>query len=192
MARRRKNNFNQDFKDEAESEVVKQAMEGNDLAFNELVLRHSARIRNRLRQLSGQPSLADDLAQIAFVQAWKNIKRLQAPGAFSIWLNRIALNVWLDEVRRKMLPLADDEALEAVADHNPGPDTQATGLDLERALATLGIHERLCVVLAYNDGYTSEEISELIGLPIGTVKSHIRRGSAKVRQRLGTYDDHER
>jgi RNA polymerase sigma-70 factor (ECF subfamily) len=60
-------------------------------------------------------------------------------------------------------------------------------MDLDAALAMLADDARLCVVLAYHEGVTHDEISELTGMPVGTVKSHIRRGTLRLREQLAAY-----
>ncbi|HMN46312.1 MAG TPA: RNA polymerase sigma factor [Povalibacter sp.] len=158
-------------------------MSGDDGAFNELVQRRQKRVRDMLRRLCDNHSLADDLAQQTFVQAWRGIRALRDPGAFGGWLKRVAVNVWLAETRRVLAPIDDDEgAFLAVADPAPSPERRAGGIDLERALARLGPGERLCVVLAHGEGMTHAEIAEATGLPLGTVKSHVLRGSDKLKQ----------
>lgn len=62
-------------------------------------------------------------------------------------------------------------------------------MDLDRALATPSSPVRLCIVLSYHEGMTHDEIAELSGLPLGTVKSYIRRGTERLRQRLAAYGD---
>jgi RNA polymerase sigma-70 factor (ECF subfamily) len=136
-----------------------------------------------LRRLCGNHALADDLAQKTFVQAWRGIRALRDPGAFGGWLKRVAVNAWLAESRRMPAPIDDDaDAFLAAADPAPSPERRAGGIDLERALARLGPAERLCVVLAHGEGMTHAEIAEATGLPLGTVKSHVLRGSDKLRQ----------
>ncbi|WP_324318498.1 RNA polymerase sigma factor [Povalibacter sp.] len=169
--------------DAPEEHVVALAMSGDDGAFNELVQRRQKRVRDMLRRLCDNHSLADDLAQQTFVQAWRGIRALRDPGAFGGWLKRVAVNVWLAETRRVLAPIDDDEgAFLAVADPAPSPERRAGGIDLERALARLGPGERLCVVLAHGEGMTHAEIAEATGLPLGTVKSHVLRGSDKLKQ----------
>jgi RNA polymerase sigma-70 factor (ECF subfamily) len=80
-------------------------------------------------------------------------------------------------------PIDDDEdAFLAAADLAPSPERSAGGLDLERALAQLGSTERLCVVLVHGEGMTHGEVAAATGLPLGTVKSHVLRGSDKLRR----------
>jgi RNA polymerase sigma-70 factor (ECF subfamily) len=175
--------------DAPEDDVVSLATSGDDDAFGELVRRRQKRVRDLLRRLCGNHALADDLAQKTFVQAWRGIRALRDPGAFGGWLKRVAVNTWLAEARRVSAPIDDDEgAFLAAADPAPSPERSAGGIDLERALAQLGPAERLCVVLAHGEGMTHVEIAEATRLPLGTVKSHVLRGSDKLRRMYSRVD----
>lgn len=174
--------------DVPEESVVARAMSGDDGAFAELVRRRQKRVRDLLRRLCCNHALADDLAQKTFVRAWRGIHALRDPGAFGGWLKRVAMNEWLAEARRAAPPIDNDaSAFLAAADPAPSPERIAGGIDLERALARLGAAERLCVVLAHGEGMTHAEIAEATQLPLGTVKSHVTRGSARLRQLLAAY-----
>ena len=95
----------------------------------------------------------------------------------------MAVNEWLAEARRAAAPIDHDEgALLAAVDPAPSPERVASGVDLERALARLGAAERLCVVLAHGEGMTHPEIAEVTRMPLGTVKSHVLRGSEKLKR----------
>jgi RNA polymerase sigma-70 factor (ECF subfamily) len=169
--------------DTREEYVVALAMSGDDGAFNELVQRRQKRVRDMLRRLCGNHALADDLAQQTFMRAWRGIRALRDPGAFGGWLKRVAINAWLAEVRRAPEPIDEDEgAFLAAADPAPSPERSAAGLELERALARLRPDERLCVVLAHGEAMTHAEIAEATALPLGTVKSHVSRGSDKLKR----------
>ena len=165
-----------------EGGLIALARRGDDTAFDELVRRRQTWIRGLLRRWSGDAQLADDLAQETFVRAWKNLQRLQSPAAFGGWLRQIALNVWLDFARRRSVPVDAmedrDEAGEAA------PMDGGVGIDLERALATLRPPERICIVLSLAEGLSHAEVARAAGMPLGTVKSHIARGTAKLRTLL--------
>jgi RNA polymerase sigma factor (sigma-70 family) len=162
------------------------AMNGDDMAYGELVRRRQDAIRHLFRRLTRDPALADDLAQQAFVLAWKSIRTLKSPAAFGAWLRKLAVNCWLQHARIKKheVALADEALLDS-----PVPSKVAERLDLDAALATLPPHARLCVVLAYNEGMSHAEISESTAIPLGTVKSHIARGAAHLRELLHDYGD---
>jgi RNA polymerase sigma-70 factor (ECF subfamily) len=169
--------------DAPEDHVAALAMSGDDGAFTELVRRRQKRVRDMLRRLCGNHALADDLAQKTFVRAWRGIGALRDPGAFGGWLKRVAVNAWLAEKRREPAPIDDDEdGFLAAVDPAPSPERSVASIDLERALTRLGPAERLCVVLAHGEGMTHAEIAEATRLPLGTVKSHVLRGSEKLKR----------
>jgi RNA polymerase sigma factor (sigma-70 family) len=189
MARRRARDRRARLEDASEESVVTSAMNGDDAAFTELVLRRQKRVRDLLRRLCGDHALADDLAQRAFLQAWRSLGALRDPGAFGGWLKRVAVNVWLAEARRAALPFDDDEdALAGAPDPAPSPERAAGRIDLERALGGLRPAERLCVVLAHGEGMTHAEIAEAADMPLGTVKSHVLRGTEKLKRILARMD----
>jgi RNA polymerase sigma factor (sigma-70 family) len=170
----------------SEAAVVALAMNGDDAAFGELVRRRQDAIRNLFRRMTREPALADDLAQQAFLLAWKSIRTLKSPAAFGAWLRKLAVNCWLQQARAKKPEVALDEAHLA---EGQWVSTEAERLDLNGALARLPPDARLCVVLAYSEGMSHAEISETTAMPLGTVKSHIARGAARLRELLQAYGD---
>lgn len=171
----------------SEVAVVALAMNGDNAAFGELVRRRQDAIRNLLRRMTREPALADELAQQAFVLAWKSIRSLKSPTAFGAWLRRIAVNCWLHQARAKKVEVALDEGS---LPEGQWVSTVAERLDLDGALATLSPDARLCVVLAYSEGMSHAEISEITAIRLGTVKSHVARGAARLREILHAYGDH--
>jgi len=168
-----------------ESIVVRLARNGDRQAFSELVSRRQAWIRNLMRRSCGNMVLADDLSQQVFLQAWNALPQLRDPARFGPWLKRLAVNVWLQHQRRNdPLREAGEMRDEAVATD----DSARIAMDLDAALATLAHDARLCVVLAYHEGMTHDEIAVLTDMPVGTVKSHIRRGTLRLREQLVAYD----
>ncbi len=165
----------------AETSVVVLAAAGDDLAFEELVRRRQDSVRGMLRRLCGNAALADDLAQQVFLQAWTSLRTLRAPGAFGGWLKQIAVNAWLTQHRRQpqesRMTAGSEDA--AVQDPNPG-----LAIDLDAMLARLNPNERVAVVLAYAEGLTHPEIAAATGWPLGTTKSHVQRGAARLRDWL--------
>lgn len=166
----------------AEAVVVVLAAGGDDAAFDELVRRRQAWLRGLLRRLCGNPALADDLAQQTFLLAWKRLPSLKAPAAFGSWLRQIAVNAWLAQARSGP---GRNEGRVSPEDLRPAVEQDiALQLDLDRLLQQLRPDERSCVVLAYAEGLTHPEIAALTGLPLGTVKSHVSRGAARLREWL--------
>lgn len=169
-----------------EALLVGLARTGDRNAFAELVRQRQTWIRNLMRRCCGDITLADDLAQQVFMQAWRTIPQLQRSDRFGGWLKRLAINVWLQYLRRSdPLKHADEY------DETGLPHKDATGvtMDLDRALTTLPDQIRLCIVLSYHERMTHGEIAELTGLPLGTIKSHIRRGTERLKKLLSAYRD---
>ena len=164
--------------------VITLAMAKDTLAFEEVVRRSQPRVRSFMHRVCNKSDLADDLAQKAFLKAWISIRQLKSPAAFHGWLNRIMITVWIDEVRRRKLETIEiDESIVVKApDQTPGER-----VDLDAALAQLSPAMRLCLVLAYNNGLTHQEIADSTGIPLGTVKANISRGTARLRILLSDY-----
>ena len=165
-----------------EAFVVGLARTGDRDAFEELVRRYQSSIRNLMRRCSGDPALADDLAQQSLLQAWLKLRTLKQVGAFGGWLRRLSISMWLQHVRKQ--ERFDDASR---ADEPSTADSPALGLDLDDALGTLSPAVRLCIVLSYHEGMSHPEVAEVTGIPLGTVKSHITRGSTRLRQALVDY-----
>jgi RNA polymerase sigma-70 factor, ECF subfamily len=166
--------------------LVVRARSGNDHAFAELVRRHQSGLRNLLRHLSNDPVLADDLAQQAFFEAWRSIKNLRSATAFGAWLKRLAINTWLKHYRSR-------DPLNAIDDKPEMPVKVdrtfiSEGIDLNRALSTLPAQIRLCIILSYHQGMSHGMIAEFTGMPLGTIKSHIKRGVEQLRHILRVYE----
>jgi len=157
---------------------------GNRDAFAELVRRRQTWIRNLMRRCSGDAVLADDLSQQVFLQAWRSIRQLSDAARFAPWLKRMAINVWLQHKRRNdPLRVADEHE----ASDSTHRDQAGMAMDLDRALGTLADDVRLCIVLSYHERMTHGEIESLTGMPLGTIKSHIRRGTKKLQKELSAY-----
>jgi RNA polymerase sigma-70 factor (ECF subfamily) len=167
--------------DAPEAALVILARLGDQDAFGSLVRRRQGSVRGLLRRLSADPALGDDLAQETFVRAWQGLGRLREPSAFGGWLRQIAVSVWLQHARRRRVVL---DPISESDDISISPADPAERLDVDAALGRLSGAERLCLVLAHVEGMSHSEIAESTGLPLGTVKSHINRGAARLRRWL--------
>lgn len=164
--------------------VIALACAGDGRAFSEIVKRRHSRVRKFMYHLCRRSSLGDDLAQQVFLTAWRSLPQLRTAAAFDGWLKRIMVTTWLEEIRRQKIIYASELDPEDAGSHR---ETPAEALDLDAALARLPHDVRLCVVLAYNEGMSHPEIVSATGLPLGTVKSHIARGAARLRELLAAY-----
>ena len=158
-------------------------------AFGELVRRYQGRVRGYLGKVAGNPALADDLAQETFIRAWDRLASYRGSGNFSAWLMKIAHNQFLQSLRKsarqsRLAQRVESESREAVMPSTQGGAPETGWTDLPRLLAVLSEEERAVIVLNYAFGYSHAEIVDVTGLPLGTVKSHIHRGRARVRERF--------
>jgi len=165
-------------------ELAARAALGERSAFGELVRRHGSAVRGLLRRLGADPALADDLAQDAFMAAFEQVAEFRGDGTFQAWVKRIAARLYVRRWRR-------DKHTDLMAD-TPEPESArgvdqtdaATRIDLDAALNTLSAAERLCVSLCYGGGLSHAEAADALNTPLGTVKSHVKRGLDKLRERL--------
>ena len=173
-----------------ESTLILAAQARDRIAFEEIVRRRERWLRALLRRLCGDAHHADDLAQDAFLRAWQSLARLREPAAFGGWLRRLAVRLFIDERRLKQADIDDDATLDTVSTPEPSPSRAVEAqVDLEHSLARLSAPERLCIVLNLGEGMSHAEIEQATAMPLGTIKSHILRGTTKLRRELG--DDHE-
>lgn len=166
-------------------ELAALAASGNRRAFGELVRRHGSAVRALLRRMGADPALADDMAQDAFLVAFEQITEFRGEGAFAGWVRRIAARLYIKRCRRDAR--TDLMALTPEPDAAGRPDGQIASngrIDLDQALGCLSKAERLCVSLCYGAGLSHTETAEALNTPLGTVKSHVRRGLDKLRARL--------
>ncbi len=159
-------------------------------AFGELVRRHQSQVRNFLRKLCGDFTMADDLAQDSFLRAWDKLPTYTGRGSFIGWLLKVAYTTFLQSKRKSK---RYTEILES-AGHTADAEGKSYTLgsedvtDLEKLLAVLSEEERAVMIMSYALGLSHREIGEAAGLPVGTVKSVIFRGKEKIRTNFDIKD----
>ena len=172
-----------------DAELVRRARAGSDAAFARLVERHQAAVRGFLRRtLGGGWAEADDVAQDAFLAAWTSLRSLKDPAGVRAWLCGIAWRKAQDRIRSSLRGAARDAAWLEAADLPAGvaPENR---LAVAAALRELAPDARACVALCLADGWSHGEAAATLGLPLGTVKSHVARGRARLLRALGGPDD---
>jgi RNA polymerase sigma-70 factor (ECF subfamily) len=168
-------------------ELVALGATGDRAAFGELVRRHGAAVRGLLRRMGADGASADDMAQDAFLAAFEQIAEFRGEGAFRTWVSRIAARLYVKRWRREArADLLAEDAKEATP--TPGPSADAR-IDLDGALKALSAPERVCVSLCYGAGLSHAEAAAALNAPLGTVKSHVKRGLDKLRSRLSPDGD---
>ncbi len=176
-----------------DEELVDICKTGDDGAFHELMSRHIKHIFNFARQYARNNEDAEDIAQDAFFKAWKYIKRFKSGARFKPWLFAIARNTALDHIKKKRSMAFSDlddtdndlSFADTLADAEPLPPEVFARKQLadELMAAMAGLHpdHRAVLIMHYRDDMTFDDIAEIMGKPMNTVKSWHRRSLAKIR-----------
>jgi RNA polymerase sigma-70 factor (ECF subfamily) len=181
-----------------ERSAVKAVIDGDRDAFRALVDRESPVVVRACYRILGDPHDAEDAAQEAFVIAYRSLAAWRGEGTFGAWLARIAVRVALRQAgRRRTVEWADPERLGdsetfAVIDASGGAGDPAAmavraerSADLRRAVARLDEPYRETLALRFFAERSLAEIADATGRPLGTVKTHLRRGLLRLREALG-------
>ncbi len=175
--------------------AVDDARAGDTRAFELLVVRYQARLVNYAAALTGDSGGAEDVAQEAFVRAWRGLGRFRGESSFKTWLYRIATNVARTHRERRgrqaqvVSRSLDDQAEALTAEEVPAAAADAetslvTRETIDRALAELPEELRLALVLRDVEGLDYKEIASVTAAPIGTVESRIFRARRRLRTLL--------
>jgi RNA polymerase sigma-70 factor (ECF subfamily) len=173
--------------------LAHQAARGDVAAFDELVALHESRVVNLAYRLVNDSTDAEDVAQEAFVKAFRSLPRLRDKGQFSGWVLRITVNAARDHLRRRKS--RDEVGLEA-ADNLPGAASTADVVEhqvaqerIRHLLATMAQKHREVLVLRDIEGMSYEEIAEVLHCTVSGVKNRLHRARAAFRQRAAPYVD---
>lgn len=184
-----------------DQEVVTRARKGEEAAYRELVRRYERPVFSLIFRMVRNRELAEDLSQETFVKVLNALDSYRPEYKFSSWVFKIANNAAIDHLRRRELdtlslegsPHAETpEAVEATAlqigDRQESPldavEARELGGQIEQAIAQLRPEYRSCILLRHVEGRAYEEIAEILGLPLGTVKTYIHRARNELRQAL--------
>jgi len=169
-----------------DKELLKRALAGDISAFEELVASNEKRIYNLCYRMMKNDQDAQDMAQEALIKAWKNLRNFNLKSAFSTWLYRIAVNTCLDELRKRKNSAQSIEELKEkghlIEDEKSGSFSENSDLkqELSRAMDKLDPNEKIIIVLKDVQGYSYEEIGEILNCPVGTVRSRLSRSRKKL------------
>lgn len=178
-------------------EKIKQVKKGDQSAYEDVVNHFQHRIYHHCYRMIGNVHEAEELAQEAFIRAYVNIHSFDNNRKFSTWLYRIATNVTIDRLRKKK----PDFYLDAEIPHADGldmytqlpnddrlPDEEVEGLELKRyiyqEISNLSPIYRTIIILRYLEEFSLKEISEILDIPLGTVKTRIHRARETLRKKL--------
>jgi RNA polymerase sigma-70 factor (ECF subfamily) len=178
-----------------EQALIDSARKGDVRAFNQLVMLYQSLAYNVAYRILGNPDAAADATQDAFFSAYKAMPKFRG-GSFKSWVLRIVTNACYDQLRaKKRKPTSSLDDLPVEADHTyylrdsaEQPDEYVERQDLNRliqsAITTLPVEQRTIVVLSDVQGMSYQEIADVLNISLGTVKSRLSRGRAKLRDFL--------
>ena len=182
----------------SEEQLIRRAQQGDNSAFEQLLLAHQKKVYNLCLRMAANPDDALDLSQEAFIRAWRALGQYQFEANFSTWRVRLTSNVCIDFLRRKKRRQetsltenyddSDDGAELSVPDANPLPEQQAisneTRLELAQAMEKLSPDHREILQLRVVEDLPYEQIADILGVRVGTVKSRLARARLSLRKIL--------
>jgi len=168
------------------SDLVGRAAAGDVEAFEELYRVNVGRVYALCLRMAGDPTLAEELAQEAFVRAWQKLGSFRGASAFSTWLHRVTVNVVLGHRRSTA---RRETRVSAVGDNLPRDVAvrearTAESIDLERAISSLPDGARAVFILHDVEGFRHREVSRLMGIAVGTSKAQLHRARKLLRKAL--------
>ena len=167
---------------DTDRDLMAQVATGDATAFTRLVERYSRRLFAVALRLLGSRADAEDAVQRALLQCYTGAASYRPAWAVSTWLYRILTNVCVDELRRRTTRAAYDGAeTTVIAARGRAP---GQGIDITRALARVPREARVLLALRYTDGLSYEELAQIRGISVNTVKSQLARGKALLRDEL--------
>ncbi len=171
-----------------EAGLIEAARGGSSAAFSRLVAMHQQALRSFVARICNNRDLADDLAQETFVAAWSGLRHFQGRSSFRSWLCGIAYRKALSHTRSALRT----QRREAEGYRHGPPEDAAVRLDdqldLTAALRRLPPEQRAALALCYGASFSHAEAAAALGLPLGTVKSHVSRGRVRMLELLRISD----
>lgn len=171
--------------DQPDAQLLAEVSEGSQRAFNQFVDRHQQAVRNFLRRVVGHGD-ADDVAQEAFLAVWAGAAQFRGRDDARSWLFGIAWRKAKDMQRSAFRRWRRDTAWHAERQEHEEPIDELR-YALGQALASLSLDQRAAVMLCLAQGFSNEEAAEILRMPLGTVKSHVKRSRDKLRGLLGEH-----
>ena len=180
---------------EDENLLIQHAVQGDSSAFNELLGAHESQMYAICYRMCGNYNDAQDCLQEAMLRVYKALPTFKSQSSFSTWLYRIAMNACLDELRRKKN--RPNTSLDALVGEGWSPKSDMETPDehvirkertrvLHAAIQELPEEMRSAIVLRDIQGFSYEEIADMLNVSIGTIKSRISRGREKLREKIMT------
>jgi len=180
-----------------EKELITKAKAGDPEAFGQLVLAHQNKVYSLCVHMTGDRDQAEDLAQEAFLKAWRSLASFREDSSFSTWMHRLTTNLCLDYLRKQIrqrevapaVSLDDEEAgwvepADPAGDPHERLERSEQGRALAKALRELPDHHRQLILMRELSGMRYQEIADATGADLGTVKSRLARAREQLKKIL--------
>ena len=172
--------------DDDDYSIIRQFIDGDQLAFQVLVKRHKEKVRNIIYITMNNSALVDDIAQEVFITVYRNLKHFRFESQFTTWLYRVTVNRCKDylrriNVRKIFSPIEDGYDVSEYSTPVESNDISKIVMD---AISKLPVKLRMPLILKDIEGFSYQEISETLKCEMGTVKSRIFRGREKLKEIL--------
>jgi RNA polymerase sigma-70 factor, ECF subfamily len=171
-----------------DSQLIQDAIQGNDAAFKELVQKYESRVAATVIGMLGPGQEAEDMGQETFIRFYRNMKNFRGEASVATYLTRIAMNLCLNTIkRRKKIQFLRHSSMEDDLARIPDPHNSHyddTGEILRKALDKLTPEFRSVVVLRFFEEYSIREIADILSIPQGTVLSRLARSQKKLKEIL--------
>jgi RNA polymerase sigma-70 factor (ECF subfamily) len=177
--------------DDDDAALVAQIGTGSQRAFNLLIDRHQQAVRGFLRRLLTNAADAEDIAQETFLAAWEGAANYRGGASVRSWLCAIAWHKAKSSQRSWFRRRARETHYQLAADPEQGASPEDR-IAVMQALRILPIEQRAAVVLCLAQGFSHSEAAEALGAPLGTVKSHVARGKARLLEILHQLPEHHK
>lgn len=176
----------------SDNQIIDEIRRGDARKYALLIDRHKDKAFTLAVRITGDRAEAEELVQDAFLRAYRNLEQFRGDARFSTWLYRIVYNVCMTRVSRRKPhahTVSVDESLVDIADHDePGADERLEDEEVQRMLVEeiqhLPEHYRTAITLFYLQEMSYEEMTDVLTLPLGTVKTNLFRGRNLLRQRV--------
>lgn len=176
---------------DSDEDLVRRAVDGDRSAFTQLMERHERRVYNLCLRMVGDVDDASDATQDTFLTAYRRLSSFRGEAAFTTWLHRVAVNASYDLLRKRgrgpVLTFWNDRSVEEerVAPAPDHADETTDAIEVQRALLAVPEEFRAALVLHDAQDVPVQQVADILGVPVGTVKSRLHRGRVALARALG-------
>ncbi|MFD2446902.1 RNA polymerase sigma factor [Bacillus sp. CGMCC 1.16607] len=169
-----------------EIQWIQEVLAGNKQAYAHIINKYKNQVYASVLRMTKNPQDAQDLVQESFIKVYHQLGKYDATGSFASWLFRVTINHCMDEFRKKSNQIKKEEMTDETLVNSNYPEViflkKEKNRQLERLIATLPEDERIIILLRYVNELSYDEISELVDLPISTVRNKLHRAKKKMRE----------